>query len=132
MPTCCFPQYGGNPSGVTASYARRVEVLRIARKYDILVLEDDPYYFLYYGDAPPPPSYFALEKQMGGEVGRVIRLDSFSKVLAAGFRLGWVTGPNALVTAIERHVGDCLCYPSEGESLIYIHRTLCLLFRHLL
>ncbi|KAH6911527.1 TdiD protein [Coprinopsis sp. MPI-PUGE-AT-0042] len=95
--------YGGNPSGITASHARRAEVLRIARKYDILILEDDPYYFLYYGDAPRPPSYFTLEKQIGGEVGRVIRLDSFSKVLAAGFRLGWVTGPNVLITAIERH-----------------------------
>jgi tryptophan aminotransferase len=36
--------------------------------------------------------------------GRVLRMDSFSKIVSAGFRLGWVTGPNIFVQAIERHV----------------------------
>ena len=89
---------------MTTSYARRVQLLEIARKYDIIILEDDPYYFLYYGKEAKPPSYFTLEKQLGGEVGRVLRFDSFSKILAAGFRLGWLTGPNTLLAAIERHV----------------------------
>lgn len=69
-----------------------------------MILEDDPYYFLYYGNAPRPASYFTLEKQVLGEVGRVLRFDSFSKVLSAGFRIGWLTGPERLLTAIERHV----------------------------
>jgi tryptophan aminotransferase len=54
--------------------------LRIVKKYDLLIFEDDAYYFLYYGDAPQAPSYFALEMEANNEIGRVIRFDSFSKV----------------------------------------------------
>ena len=89
---------------MTTSYARRVEVLRLARQYDLMILEDDPYYFLYYGASPRPPSYLTLERQVGGQLGRVLRFDSFSKILSAGFRLGWVSGPETILTAIERHV----------------------------
>ncbi|EFI27171.1 kynurenine/alpha-aminoadipate aminotransferase [Coprinopsis cinerea okayama7 len=95
--------FGSNPGGVTASLQRRIGVLQLARRYDLLILEDDPYYFLYYGDAPRPPSYFTLDRQLGGEVGRVLRFDSFSKILSSGFRLGWLTGPDRLLVAIERH-----------------------------
>lgn len=68
-------------------------------------MEDDPYFHLYFGTMPRPASYFSLEKSEGGEIGRVLRFDSFSKILAAGLRLGWVTGPEALVHAIDLHVG---------------------------
>ncbi len=89
---------------MTTSLARRQEVLKLARKYNFLILEDDPYYHLYFGSAAPPASYFSLERRMGGDIGRVLRFDSLSKILAAGFRLGWITGPDYLVAQIERHV----------------------------
>ncbi|KAF9077925.1 pyridoxal phosphate-dependent transferase [Rhodocollybia butyracea] len=94
--------YGCNPTGMTASTQRRKEVLRLARKHNFIILEDDPYYFLYYGKADPrPPSYFSLEAtepsgeeegQSYAEVGRVLRFDSLSKILAAGLRIGFSTG----------------------------------------
>ena len=52
------------------------------------MIVDDPYFYLYFGKAPRPPSYFALEAQMGGEVGRVLRFDSLSKILSSGLRIG--------------------------------------------
>jgi hypothetical protein len=58
--------------------------LRIAKEHDLLILEDDPYIFLYYGDSPAPRSYLSLEKEVNGETGRVIRFDSFSKVVSSG------------------------------------------------
>ena len=64
---------------------------------------DDPYYYLYFGNVPRPPSYFTLEA-LGGTVGRVIRFDSFSKILSSGFRLGYVTGPKKLVDLINAQV----------------------------
>lgn len=64
---------------------------------------DDPYYYLYYGDAPRPPSYFTLELEEL-EVGRVLRFDSFSKILSAGIRIGFVSGPEPLVLAMDLHV----------------------------
>lgn len=121
-------QFGSNPAGVTTSLPRRLEILRLARKFDLIILEDDPYYFLYYGDGPKPTSYFALDKldksahvvscssahatdegadgvhEVDARVGRVLRMDSFSKIISAGLRLGWVTGPDIFVRAIENHV----------------------------
>src|SRR5688572_2630094 len=75
-----------------------------------MIFEDDPYYFLYYGKEPRPLSYFSLEKELGNEIGRVLRFDSLSKIVAAGFRIGWLTGPNALISAIERHVSGTHYY----------------------
>jgi tryptophan aminotransferase len=67
---------------------------------------DDPYYYLYYGDAPRPPSYFKLEQEVLHEAGRVIRFDSFSKVLSAGLRIGFACGPKPIIDAIDMHVGS--------------------------
>ena len=66
---------------------------------------DDPYYFMYFGTRPRIPSYFALEVQSGDRiVGRVLRFDSFSKIISAGIRIGFVTGPSPLLDAIDKHV----------------------------
>ncbi|PPR02666.1 hypothetical protein CVT24_002149 [Panaeolus cyanescens] len=94
--------YGCNPTGMTATLERRLEVLELAKEHDFIILEDDPYFYLYYGQAPRYPSYFALEAQTG-EVGRVLRFDSFSKVLSAGMRIGCASGPKTLIDAIDRH-----------------------------
>lgn len=94
--------YGCNPTGMTATLKRRKEVLRLAREHDFIILEDDPYFYLYYGDAPRYPSYFALERQEP-EVGRVLRFDSLSKILSAGIRIGFASGPEALLDAMDRH-----------------------------
>jgi len=102
---------GQNPGGTTLTTERKHKVVELANKYDFLILEDDPYYFLYYGLNPAPPegkdadfrvppikSLFSLDKY-----GRVLRFESFSKVMSSGLRLGVVMGPNHLVERIERH-----------------------------
>lgn len=99
-------QYGNNPSGATTTTERRKEILALASKYNFLILEDDPYYYLYFGSDPRPPSYFSLDTE-----GRVLRFDSFSKVLSAGLRLAFVSGPTILVRAIDLHVRFALSNP---------------------
>ena len=64
---------------------------------------DDPYYYLYYGRSPRSASYFTLELQEP-QVGRVLRFDSMSKILSAGIRIGFASGPEAILTAMDRHV----------------------------
>ncbi|KAJ1037054.1 hypothetical protein NDA11_007411 [Ustilago hordei] len=100
-----FPKFlyttptGANPSGTTASDDRKRAVLAVAGKHNLLLLEDDPYYFLSFKglSAVADPvtrvrgkSYFQLEAEDNyvGGVGRVLRFDSFSKILSAGLRLG--------------------------------------------
>lgn len=68
---------------------------------------DDPYYYLYYGAAPRAPSYFTLERDQP-ETGRVIRFDSFSKILSSGIRVGFVSGPEAIVAAMDMHVSHSI------------------------
>lgn len=113
-----FPKFlyttptGANPSGTSASDERKREILTIIRKYKMLLLEDDPYYFLSFegltADADAVTrvrgkSYFQLEAESKeeGSVGRVVRFDSFSKILSAGLRLGFVTGPREVLDAID-------------------------------
>ncbi|KAJ3303347.1 hypothetical protein HDV03_003996 [Kappamyces sp. JEL0829] len=87
----------GNPTGVTTPTQRKKEVYAVCSKYNVLILEDDPYYYLQY-DQPLEQSYFSMDRD-----GRVLRFDSFSKVLSAGARLGFVTGPPALIERMVMH-----------------------------
>ncbi|ESK86892.1 kynurenine alpha-aminoadipate aminotransferase [Moniliophthora roreri MCA 2997] len=94
--------YGCNPTGMTASLARRKEVLKLAKEHNFIIFEDDPYFYLYFGTAPRVPSYFQLELEEP-EVGRVLRFDSLSKILSAGLRIGFVSGPERLLNAIDAY-----------------------------
>ncbi len=75
-----------NPSGATLSEERRVELLRLAAKHQILILDDDAYGELYY-DAKPPTALSALGDGYG-----VITVGTLSKTLATGLRVGWIHG----------------------------------------
>ncbi|KAH9970633.1 PLP-dependent transferase [Lactifluus volemus] len=111
--------YGCNPTGATTALNRRKEVLDLLREHNILILEDDPYYFLYFGTGPRIPSYFMLEAQTGDRsVGRVLRFDSFSKMLSAGTRIGFVTGPDPLLDAIDRHTATANLQPSSFSQAV--------------
>ncbi|GJJ07751.1 hypothetical protein Clacol_001956 [Clathrus columnatus] len=112
--------YGCNPTGITTAIERRREVLEIARAHNILILEDDPYFYLYFGDQERPPSFFALEAQMGGTVGNVVRFDSFSKVLSAGIRIGFVSGPEPILRAIDMHTATAnLQVSSLTQAIVF-------------
>ncbi|KAJ3837946.1 PLP-dependent transferase [Lentinula raphanica] len=119
--------YGCNPTGMTASLERRKEVLKLARQYDFIILEDDPYYYLYYGKATRPSSYFALEatepcgEESGepyAEVGRVLRFDSLSKILSAGLRIGFATGPETILRVVDMLTANANLQVSSLTQLI--------------
>ncbi|KAG2018257.1 kynurenine/alpha-aminoadipate aminotransferase [Coprinopsis cinerea AmutBmut pab1-1] len=111
--------YGCNPTGMTATLERRKEVLRLAREHNFIILEDDPYFYLYYGKAPRYPSYFSLEREEP-EVGRVLRFDSLSKILSAGVRIGFASGPEKLLQAIDAHTATSnLQTSSLTQTIIY-------------
>ena len=80
-----------NPSGITLAAARRRAILDLAVQYDLLVVEDDVYRDLAY-EGYVPPSLFALDDSQ-----QVLRIGSFSKILAPGVRLGWLMGPERLI-----------------------------------
>lgn len=83
-----------NPSGVTLTTARREAILALAREHGFLIVEDDVYRDLAF-EGETPPSFYALAEGRG-----VMRIGSFSKIMAAGLRLGW------LIAAPE-HIRRC-------------------------
>ena len=86
----------GNPSGAMLSLERRRQVLELAVRHDVLVVEDDPYGDLFFG-APPPPSLLALSHEVPGSRDRLVHCGSLSKVLSPGLRVGWMVGPAELL-----------------------------------
>src|SRR5215813_8036244 len=80
-----------NPTGRTLSLRERKELLKLATRYHVPLLEDDPYRETYLEGPPPPPLYHLDEREI------VIYLSTFSKILAPGLRLGWLAAPEYIV-----------------------------------
>ncbi len=78
---------GNNPAGVSLSLERRSHLLQLASKYNLLILEDDPYQLVQLEDRNLLPTIQSLDTEE-----RVLRLDSFSKIFAPGLRLGYASG----------------------------------------
>ena len=106
---------GQNPTGTSLDDKRKHEIYRIAQKHDFLIIEDEPYYFLQMGEYIKDLEQRKIHEDNKSLVhddflkslaktflsidteGRVIRMDSFSKVLAPGTRLGWITASKKLL-----------------------------------
>jgi DNA-binding transcriptional MocR family regulator len=80
----------GNPTGATIPLARRQAIVALAQEASLTILEDDVYRHLWF-DVPPPPPLSDLAPD------HVIRLGSFSKLLAPGLRVGWLHAPAEIV-----------------------------------
>ena len=104
--------------GTVLTQERRNEIYQLASEHDMLILEDDPYYYLQFLSGDRPPSFLSLDTE-----GRVLRFDSFSKVLSSGLRLGFVSGPPQLVDRIVLHM-QCSVLHASSMSQIIAHELL--------
>ena len=99
-----------NPSGVTLSAERRPQIIEICKRHHILILEDNPYGLLYF-DQPVPPALRSMDDQ-------VIYLGSFSKILAPGFRVGYVLAPPAIRDKLVLAQESALLCPSSFTQML--------------
>ena len=83
-----------NPAGITADLETRKAVLTLAEKYDILILEDNPYGDLRFS-GEDVPTYKSMDRD-----GRVIYCGSFSKVLSSGMRIGFLCANKDILSKI--------------------------------
>ncbi|KIM25871.1 hypothetical protein M408DRAFT_17111 [Serendipita vermifera MAFF 305830] len=131
---------GQNPSGLTTGSERKKAIYAICVEFDIIIGEDDPYFILQEGEYLPPniraqkqaastsntsdpveafidtlePSYLRYDYQ-----GRVIRMDTFSKTIAPGSRMGWFTCNPLFAERFERHGETSTQAPSGfAQSMI--------------
>ena len=83
-----------NPSGATMSLDRRRLLARLADEYELLIVEDDPYGAIRFAGEPLPP--------VASFTTRVVHLSTFSKIVAPGFRVGWMIGPPEVMAMVAR------------------------------
>jgi 2-aminoadipate transaminase len=88
-----------NPAGLLMSAARRLALLDVARRHDLLILEDDPYGSIYFEDVTTFEETRPIKADDRDE--RVIYLGSFSKILVPGLRVAWLVAPTSITHAIE-------------------------------
>jgi 2-aminoadipate transaminase len=86
-----------NPTGAVMSQQRRRRLLLLARRYQVPILEDDPYGEAYFGDRAPQPLK-ALDTR-----GYVLYLSTFSKILAPGLRIAWLAAPEPMIARLSLH-----------------------------
>lgn len=97
-----------NPSGATLSLARRRQLLELAVRHRLFIIEDDAYGDLRFEGAPVPP-LAALAKQAGAEE-YVIHLSTLSKIVAPGLRVGWMfAAPEVLRRCVIAKQAADLC-----------------------
>ncbi|GAA5984700.1 hypothetical protein JCM5350_007921 [Sporobolomyces pararoseus] len=111
-----------NPTGASYTLERKKAIYALAVKYDVIIVEDDPYYFLQAPPYSPPsvrstsasaksrqsetdeeflksliPSYLKIDYQ-----GRVVRIDTFSKTICPGSRLGFTVASPIIAERLEK------------------------------
>ena len=95
-----------NPAGTTLSEGRRHQLVLLADKYGIPIVEDDPYGQLRYEGEHLPPLVVLdrenLRRDNGYSIGNVIYLSTFSKTLAPGLRLGWIVAPPEIISKLAQ------------------------------
>lgn len=99
-----------NPAGVTQGQPRRAEILAIAQRAGVLLLEDDPYGLL--GFEGEPPAAIRSHDEEG-----VIYLGSFSKTIASGLRVGWAVAPHGVREKLVLAAESAVLCPSNYSQL---------------
>ncbi|OLP94637.1 Aromatic amino acid aminotransferase C56E4.03 [Symbiodinium microadriaticum] len=118
---------GQNPLGTRLPAHRYQAIYDLCTEHGVVILEDDAYFYQQHNAhdslADDDGSAVGELQNLGATFvsidhkGMVFRLESFAKMLAPGFRLGWVTGPKRFIEAYEK-----LCYIStqQGSSLAMV------------
>ncbi len=102
-----------NPAGITMTEKRRLEIIALAHKYDVLILEDSPYRELRYEGTPQKTIY-----ELDG-TGQVVLLGTFSKIFCPGYRIGWVIGhPDILDKMVVAKQATDLCTPAFTQRIV--------------
>lgn len=103
-----------NPTGYTTSLHNRRKIMDMASRYNLIIVEDNPYGELCY-EGTVPPSFKSLDRE-----GRVAYLGSYSKTFIPGIRVGWIVGAPPLLEklVLAKQTAD-LCSGSLGQRLVY-------------
>ncbi|MDO8363038.1 MAG: PLP-dependent aminotransferase family protein [Actinomycetota bacterium] len=102
-----------NPSGATMSLPRRQQLAALADQYELLVVEDDPYGAIRFSGEPLPA--------VASFTDRVVHLSTFSKIVAPGFRVGWMIGPAEVMSWVARAKQAADLHTSTFAQLLLVN-----------
>jgi 2-aminoadipate transaminase len=106
-----------NPTGITMTIERRKKMVELARKYDVLILEDNPYgNLIFEGERLPAIKSFDTDD-------RVIYHGTFSKIFCPGLRIGWVCTSKEFLTQyllVKQSVDLQTNTMSQKETALYM------------
>jgi 2-aminoadipate transaminase len=103
-----------NPGGSTLSLEKRRRLLDLAKTYDFVVFEDDPYVELRF-EGETLPTMLSLDD---GEC--VVYASSFSKTVCPGIRVGYLVGPQAIIKAIQTIATNTYISPNMvAQAIVY-------------
>lgn len=128
---------GQNPTGLSQSLSDRSKILNLAKEHNFIVLEDDPYGNIAYPSYQFDKNYyenpetFTIENYVNDMLmksymtldteGRVIRLETFSKLFAPGMRVGFIVAHSTLIKEIIKHSATSTRTPSGASQSILIN-----------
>ncbi len=101
-----------NPTGATMSRSRREELVALAEQYSVLLVEDSPYRKVRF-EGESLPSWRSLDR-----AGMVLSLGTFSKLLAPGLRVGWVSGARDLLHRLIQLKADGGSCPLTQRTIL--------------
>lgn len=104
-----------NPTGRVMPLDTRRELLALATRYRLPIIEDEPYRDLWF-DRPPPPALVNLDERQV-----VIHLGTFSKTLASGLRVGWITAAEEIVDQLALLKQRCDVSSASLEQQVVSH-----------
>lgn len=109
-----------NPEGKVWSQERRIALVELAKKYNVLVFEDDPYGEIQFDDRESYQSLACLDQ----ERTHVLYTSTFSKTVVPALRSGWVTGPNEVIRmmAQAKQASDLHSSSIDQQALYYLMR----------
>ncbi|ODV64816.1 aromatic amino acid aminotransferase II [Hyphopichia burtonii NRRL Y-1933] len=130
---------GQNPTGLTQTLEFRKKIYALAEKYDFAIIEDDPYGYLTLPPYQKPQGFVKLDELLTIDEylknhltpsyvtidtsGRVIRVETFSKLFAPGLRLGFVVAHKKFIKAIDNYAAVVTRQPS-GLAQIVLQNTI--------
>ncbi|MGQ1910715.1 aminotransferase-like domain-containing protein [Marinifilum sp. RC60d5] len=101
-----------NPAGITMPEFRRLEIIEIAKKYNVLIVEDSPYRELRF-EGEPQKMMYDLDT-----TGHVITLGTFSKIFVPGFRIGWLMAHQKVIDKfVKAKQSTDLCTASFTQKI---------------
>ncbi len=110
-----------NPTGTTLVLERRKQIVELAERYGVPIVEDDPYGQLRFEGESIPPVYVlddAIRENKGSYNGNVIYLSTYSKILAPGIRLAWVVAPPEVIRKLVQAKQGCDLNTSTFNQIV--------------